>query len=311
MKELGIASLFKYIMILLILVFLLNLFSGKKLSTHELATMFVYDGNYNYVPVCSDKLYYKVFGKNGSNIIMLHGFSVNGDSFSSLCSLLSKNHVVYVLDMPGYYRSTCNESNYSIEGLAKQISIFIDYLYLKDCTVIGSSMGGAVALSVAKANTNVKDLVLISPVGFNVSKSNYNLYKTLHAVLPRNIFNSIFMSNIYSRVNIFSINNSTVNNITALYDKLNICSDYRDRLNVLYQLSLSSSVFDATSISRFINLPILFIWGSSDEVINIKYSAKATSLFPNSSLVILDNMGHLPHVDYPEIVATHIDSFIQ
>jgi hypothetical protein len=56
--------------------------------------------------------------------------------------------------------------------------------------------------------------------------------------------------------------------------------------------------------------PTLLVWGTRDRVIPAHHASTALARNPGAELVLLDGIGHLPHLTRGEIVAEHLSSFI-
>ncbi len=59
-----------------------------------------------------------------------------------------------------------------------------------------------------------------------------------------------------------------------------------------------------------IKQPTLIIWGKNDQILGTKYAPKFAELIPNNKLIWIDQCGHVPHLEQPEITANHILNFI-
>ena len=82
-------------------------------------------------------------------MVFLHGFSVNLASFAKSYPHFLKNHRVIALDYPGYYLSEKKDAPYDIPFMARAVAELLDKLDLKKAVLVGSSMGGAIALEAA------------------------------------------------------------------------------------------------------------------------------------------------------------------
>ncbi|MEN9521480.1 MAG: hypothetical protein RLZZ381_4068, partial [Cyanobacteriota bacterium] len=50
----------------------------------------------------------------------------------------------------------------------------------------------------------------------------------------------------------------------------------------------------------------LILWGKQDKILGTKDAAKFAQAIPNSKLVWIDNCGHVPHLEQPQVTATEI-----
>ncbi len=106
-------------------------------------------------------------GTEGPPVVLLHGAGVD-DAAVSYCETvpaLAENHRVYALDWPGHGGSEA-VGQHSTDRYAAVLRAFLADRDLTDATVVGLSMGGAAALSVAlDAPERVGGLVLAASYG--------------------------------------------------------------------------------------------------------------------------------------------------
>jgi pimeloyl-ACP methyl ester carboxylesterase len=106
---------------------------------------------------------------SGPPLVLVHGLSGQHGNFThSLLGLLRKNHRVIVLDRPGSgYSTRRRNASAAIADQARTISRFIEALGLDRPIVVGHSLGGAIALSLAVNHPEqVAGLVLLAPVTY-------------------------------------------------------------------------------------------------------------------------------------------------
>lgn len=106
-------------------------------------------------------LHYSIEGE-GNVFVFLHGFLESSTmwNYLNLSQLMAKK--IYI-DLPGHGKSdvTLPESP-SIEFMAEKVNEVLLSLEVKNITIIGHSMGGYVALELAKINSKVKNVVLLN-----------------------------------------------------------------------------------------------------------------------------------------------------
>jgi len=100
----------------------------------------------NYV---NDSLHYKSEG-SGETVILIHGFLENLEMWDGIAVELLKTHRVIRMDLPGFGKTAYKEGDSSIKGYAAEIHVLIKQLKVDSFTIIGHSMGGYIALELAK-----------------------------------------------------------------------------------------------------------------------------------------------------------------
>lgn len=100
-------------------------------------------------------------GATGPPVLMLHGWGAFKELWWSTLRSLGHDHRCFALDFPGHGDSPLGQAA-SITALAAQVAAFCDDLGLPEITLMGHSMGGAVAVELALLRPElVRHLVLV------------------------------------------------------------------------------------------------------------------------------------------------------
>jgi 3-oxoadipate enol-lactonase/4-carboxymuconolactone decarboxylase len=114
------------------------------------------------IDVGGHQLRYRSEGEGDRTIVLLHGFAETIDIWQNLLPEISGIGRLIVLEQRAHGWSTAPEPPYAWEDLAGDVVKALDGLGIAKATFIGHSLGGIVALLVAKiAPERVDDLVLI------------------------------------------------------------------------------------------------------------------------------------------------------
>ncbi len=104
----------------------------------------------------------------GETIMMLHGFDSCFLEFRRLVPLLSKNYKIIIPDMFGFgFCPRPSNANYGKEAIISHLIKILSQLNnKKSIGLIGASMGGGIALELARRCPNkINRLLLLSPAG--------------------------------------------------------------------------------------------------------------------------------------------------
>ncbi len=143
---------------------------------------FVSDFQANYVPPENDdeeagpatesveiagrSIRYLPRGEGGTPIILIHGFGGDLNNWLFNHEALAAKRAVYALDLPGHGSSSKDVGDGSIGFFAGVVTGFADALGIETAHLVGHSMGGAIALAVARAApARVASLTLIGSAG--------------------------------------------------------------------------------------------------------------------------------------------------
>jgi pimeloyl-ACP methyl ester carboxylesterase len=105
---------------------------------------------------------------NGPPLVLMHTIRTQLEYLRSLAALLSKSYTVYAIDLPGHGHSPIDPRASFNEPYFRQAVLgFIEKLDLTGITLVGESIGGALALTVAAAiPQRVKQVYAINPYDY-------------------------------------------------------------------------------------------------------------------------------------------------
>ncbi|CEN49046.1 Beta-ketoadipate enol-lactone hydrolase I (fragment) [Capnocytophaga canimorsus] len=106
--------------------------------------------------------FYTKKGK-GKAVILLHGFLENHTIWEKFAEELSATHRVITPDLAGHGKTPCFSEIHPMEMMAEGIFEILQAEKIKDCILVGHSMGGYVSLAFAeKYPDQVKGIVLMN-----------------------------------------------------------------------------------------------------------------------------------------------------
>src|SRR4029450_12323491 len=85
----------------------------------------------------------------GPVLVLLHTLRTQLDLFEKVVPELSKHFTVYAPDYPGHGYSDIPQARYDAAFFTKAVEGFLDKLDLRNVTLAGVSIGGAIALLIA------------------------------------------------------------------------------------------------------------------------------------------------------------------
>lgn len=234
---------------------------------------------------------------SGSPLIYLHGYNYDFD-WHSVLDELSNQYTVYRLDYPGFNFSESNESIDSVQDLAFFILDFIDKLELNDITLMGSSLGGWLAMEISAISPEkIAKLILIDSFGIRVEGIKLqNIFRMNQNTIISKLFTSEMLQ--VRTLDQYSNNKELEqvilqNNISTAHLAWNPYFHNPKLLNLMHRL----------------RMPIIVIWGSNDQILPLAYGEKLQELLPHSILKTVDGASHLPHIEKPNEFLNIINNF--
>ena len=247
-------------------------------------------------------------------LVLIHGFASSTLVWSKVfLRLASAGFRVIAIDMLGFgYSGKPRNGEYTIAGQAGILVGLLDRLKIQRATLVGSSYGGAVAVTCAlDYPQRVSKLVLIGTVNNN-RPLNYKLMR---------VFSSPVFGDVVSPLLIGS-RRLLRRRMKRVYDRHQWMLDER-RVDARHlplrasgtQRAIIRTVrgWDAERISReahLIKQPTLLLWGENDSEIPLADGERLHEQIPGSRLIVFLNCGHIPHEEYPEEFTGVVADFV-
>ncbi|NIK13112.1 alpha/beta fold hydrolase [Alkalibacillus almallahensis] len=249
--------------------------------------------------------------KNKPVMILIHGFLASTYSFSSITPELSKHYSILALDLPGFGQSEKSVTfEYSFKQYRQLIVAVMDYFDIDRAHLVGHSMGGQVALSVAKASPErVNTLMLLCSSGYLKRAKTWLRYSSYMPFFYR------FVYRYFKRKDVRNVMEKVLYRHELITDEM-MDTYTKPLLDINFHKSLTRLLRQregdlSTEELQQISVPTLLIWGREDEIVPLKIGERLTEDLPNSQLEVFDESGHLVADERPNDVIRTINQFIE
>ena len=95
-------------------------------------------------------IHYSVQGKGEPTLVFIHCWSCDRHLWDNQVAAFAKNHKVVTIDLPGHGESGPGRKSWSVESYGDDVKRVVEKLNLKRVVLIGSSMGGPIALEATR-----------------------------------------------------------------------------------------------------------------------------------------------------------------
>lgn len=247
--------------------------------------------------------------RDGPVLLLLHGFGSSLQTWDVWSAQLEKSFRVIRLDLPGFGLTGPSPlHDYSEKNDLATLTQFVNKLGLSSFSVIGHSMGGKMAWSLAAAETDrVKALVLMAPDGFpeakDIGSKPYEMPSVMGLMkfcLPKFLVRKSIEPAFF---NTHALNDDLVN---RYYDMLR-APGVRE---AILERGNQTVYSDPVPRLKKITAPTLLIWGEQDQMIPSSNAKSYAGVLPVSKTVLLPNLGHLIQEEQPERGLLHVTEFL-
>lgn len=281
----------------------------------EVADKVPHSEHSHFINVDGARVHFQEFGERASPpLILIHGYTASLFVWHKVAPMLADAgfHVI-AIDLVGFgYSEKPSWFEYTIDAQARMISRFMNRLGIGRAVIVGSSYGGAIAMTLAlDYGPSVEKLVLIDAVCNDEVLSHPILRLAsipgVGEVITPFLVDSRAMLRFRMRGTISPANH-------YLITKERVATVRRPLIaaDAHHSVLATSRNWHAKRIEQdahLINQPALIIWGEQDTVIGIHNGYNLHDSILNSRFVILKNCGHVPAEEKSELVSELVTEF--
>ena len=110
---------------------------------------------------------YTEAGAGHPPLVFIHGWTCNLTNWRDQIPHFAKKHRVVALDLPGHGESDKPDQDYTIDGFVEDAAWLIGELKLDKPVVIGHSMGGVIALNLARKHPDLVSAIVMIDAPIN------------------------------------------------------------------------------------------------------------------------------------------------
>jgi len=251
------------------------------------------------VPTAANIYYHAYEGTGGGKyppVILIHGAGGNHLYWPSQIRRMPALRV-YALDLPGHGKTHgCGEQ--SIEAYVNAILDWLQAMDIHQAIFAGSSMGSAIALSLAVEHPeHVAGLALIGG-GARLSVNPVLLQETSQLTTYHNAIEKLVR---------WYFSPQTPEDLVQLCARR--MADIRH--SVLHGDLLACDSFDVTDRLGEIFQPTLVICGADDKMTPPRLSQVLARSIPNAQFSVIEQGGHMVMIEHPDLVANLLSGFVQ
>ncbi|GGJ51263.1 alpha/beta hydrolase [Deinococcus roseus] len=237
-------------------------------------------------------VYYEVGGE-GAPLVFIHGIGGGNSGYQWVknAAAFTRNHRVYVLDLPGFGRSIPRPQNYTADLYVKTLTAFLKEVVQQEADVVASSLGAAYSIKIAHNDPElVQSLTLVSPTGIEklVNPPNADFYNSLVGSPLGDVIAGFlrgrFSVSFFLKQQVYLDQSLVTTELKKIYQ-----NNLKDP-NAAYPVFSFISDYSSLNIAKewaALKQPAMMVWGSDDVNTPVSGAQKFLDLRPEVKLQVL------------------------
>ncbi|MGV8909631.1 MAG: alpha/beta fold hydrolase [Propionicimonas sp.] len=247
----------------------------------------------------------------GSPVVLIHGLSNSVEHWLLNIYALAAEHTVYAVDLVGHGRTDKPLSrSYDLPDLASFVLDFMDVLGIERADLIGHSLGGGVALTIAEESPErVRRLVLVDSLGLAADVGIVLRLVSVPGVgevLTRLALQGDFQKVLKRQRASWPDSDVVPEEMIRLKYEATRWEDIRTTYFKALRASINFRGMKKAALQplvrglRSLDLPVLVVWGEQDDLVPSRHAQVVPNEVATARVEIFEDAGHDPMVVDPE-----------
>lgn len=260
---------------------------------------------------------YQAHGHGLCQLVLLHGFAANMGTWHDIVPLFpADRYTLHLLDFPAHGSASRGpRHDYSIPAQAERVASFLETRGLHRVTLVGHSMGGAIALALAihyleLGIQRVSRLVLIDTPAYPQPLPQFIDLVSLPLLGPLTL--SLLPPTTIARHGLQAVlsdhNLITAERIERYAATFRIPGTAR-ALSLCARQLLPPNAIRLTNAYQHLQQPTLLLWGEQDRIVRPSHGERLAHDLPAATFQAVPLCGHNPHEDNPQQCLEIIEHF--
>lgn len=253
--------------------------------------------------VAGRPLAYATSGNGPEEIVLVHGYGGDKNSWLFVQEPLAARHTVYALDLPGHGESGKDVGDGSLASLATAVTGFLDALGIERAHLVGHSLGGAVVTAVAAAVPDrIRSLTLIAPAGYGPDVDDSYLRGFAEAGTRRELRPHLRK--------LFADDGLVTRQLVDDLLKYKRLDGVGTALRTLLPTLVAPGGGAALDVSSLLpdGVRTVAVWGGADQVIP---PSNAASLEGRAAVRVIEGVGHMAQMEAPGEVVAAVEAAVE
>ncbi|MEM6377104.1 MAG: alpha/beta hydrolase [Bacteroidota bacterium] len=302
-------KLLRLLLLIFALVVILIIALGRpSISPEKLKVDYANEAS-KFIEINSMPVHYRDEGK-GPVIVLVHGTAASLHTWDDWTEKLKKNFRVIRMDIPAFGLTGPHpQHDYSVGAYSDFLATFLDELSVERFHLAGNSLGGYISwYYAAKHPVQVDRLILLDPSGWPTTGKSPWIFQLARTPVLNWIVKWVTPESIiHKNLNEVYHDDGKVNGaLVKRYHDMALRKGNRDAF-----IARAKTPFeDHTSLLKDIKSETLIIWGAEDTWIDPDLGSKFEAAIPNTTLKIMELVGHVPMEESPMESVRLVEDFL-
>ncbi len=243
------------------------------------------------------------------SVILLHGFLMSSWAWRRNIDVLAEEFDVIAPCIRGFGWSERDRGRHDLPGLGGFVLALMDRLEVGQAGVIGNSLGGSIAIWLARvAPERISRVGLVNALAIREFAPRIPSLATLPIMAP---FYRLFVQPTIARVGLQILAYKGIRvgaeYLAGFREQVRPRRTVRTMLTVARELEAVATWVDGEL--EQIEQPVLIAWGNRDGILGHRPGPQLLARIPNARLITFPDCGHCPHEEAPERFNDAVISF--
>jgi pimeloyl-ACP methyl ester carboxylesterase len=244
----------------------------------------------------------------GPPVLLLHGISSSLYTWKDVLPALAAHHDVIAVDLPGFGDSAI-PSPASGDRIARSVVGLMDRLGITRASIVGNSLGGAIAIAIAaRLPDRVDRIVLIDAAGYNFAPADRPFLLRVAGAIPAPVLEALPVRPMVA----LGLRQVFHDDSLVTPDKI---AEYVAPMRrpgasaALHGLLLGTDDLHFPGVIREVRAPTLILWGRYDTWIPPRDADRFAADIPGARVLMMET-GHMPQEERPAETAARVEEFL-
>ncbi|HZS35190.1 MAG TPA: alpha/beta fold hydrolase [Polyangia bacterium] len=250
----------------------------------------------------------------GEPLVLIHGFFVSHWYFRHVLPRLAEKHDVIALDLPGFGESdrpAPDKFNYDLPSFAGVVAEVMDALSLPRADVLGHSMGGGVALTLAARDPDrVSRLALCCATVYPIAipaEGKLLLQPVVGPFLWRHAFRKADIKRVMIRDQVRDPRFADDEFVDYYWARLNRPGG---REATYASMQAIAALADSNADPGRVTAPTLVLWADEDRIVPLAHGKRLQRAIAGAELRVVPASGHMPFLERPDEFLRQLEPFL-